>query len=105
LLLLLGVVPLHPRVASAGLAEIDAMARLPAKRLQLSGEGGGTRTALTGNNVQHYSAFFALSGNTGKDASFRDAAKKMPRPRRKNPPRRFRGDFASWGSAAAGVAK
>jgi hypothetical protein len=63
LLLLLGVVPLRPRVASAGLTEIDAVARLPAKRLDLGGEGGGTRTALTGN-FRHCTAPFSLLGET-----------------------------------------
>jgi hypothetical protein len=79
LLLLLGVVPLCPRVAPAGLTEIDAVARLPAERLDLGGEGGVTRTALTGNNFQHCAAPFCSFGrNTGNDASFRDAAKKTP---------------------------
>jgi hypothetical protein len=69
-------------MASAGLAEIDAVARLPAKRLNLGGEAGGTPTALTGNNVRHFALHLfvcSFARNTGKDASFRDAAKKMSR--------------------------
>jgi hypothetical protein len=92
LLLLLSLLrdpPSRPRMSFASGTEMNAVARLAAKRRQLSGEFGGSGAVVAGLGIQHSAPPFA-AGNVLFDVAFREknktfvcsAADTEPRPKR-----------------------